>query len=649
MTPLRPSDWEKWMRPGSRVFIGSGAGCPHALLRLLLERAPILKDIELVLLHTAGPAPWLAPALADTFAVNSFVTNPEIRSAIRDGRADYTPCFLSEVPALFLEGILPLDVALIHVSPPDLHGYCSLGVSVDVVSAAVRSARVVLAQVNPRMPRTHGQSFVHRDAIHGFIEAEEDLPEAGHETPGPEHATIGKYVAQLIEDGSTLRIGSGPLPDAVLAALAGHHDLGIHTDMMTDALLPLLRSGVVTNRRKSLHPGKTITSFCLGTRTLYDYVHDNPHVEFHPTEYVNNPLTIARNERMVSITSALEVDLTGQVVADPFGNGFHTGFGGQVDFIRGAAMSRGGIPIIALPSTSPDGLTSRILPLLPEGAGVVTSRGDVHYVVTEYGIATLRGRSLRERALELIQIAHPKFREQLRSEAVRHGTLPSYQKTSPRPVADLGDLEVRKLLLRGEAFLLRPLHPSDIRRLQEFFYSHTLETIQMRYGYAVTRMTRERAYDLVNIDQSRDLALGIFEVQGPRQIIHAVGRYYVDADGKAAEVAFVVREAKRRLGMASTLMATMAAVARKRGLSRLWGRVRKDNLPMLALFKRWGGTVSTPPETGGGDVDVQIPLLPPAGGSEKPPRGRPSVDAVTGPRSGRRTGQRRPPRGRATP
>jgi acyl-CoA hydrolase/ribosomal protein S18 acetylase RimI-like enzyme len=646
MTPLRPSDWEKWIRPGSRVFVGSGAGCPHALLRQLIERAAGLKDIELVHIHTLGDAPWLAPALADTFSVNSFVASQEVRAAVRDGRADYTPCFLSEIPGLFLDGILPLDVALVQVSPPDPQGYCSLGVSVDVVSSAARAARAVIAQVNPRMPRTHGQSFIHQDAIDAFVEAEEDLPEVHSEAAGPEHATIGKYVAQLIEDGSTLRLGVGPLPDAVLAALAGHHDLGVHTDMLGEAFLPLLRSGVINNRRKTLHPGKTVTSFCLGSRALYDHVHDNPHVEFHPTEYVNNPLVIARNDHMVSITSALEIDLSGQVVADPFGNGFYSGFGGQVDFIRGATMSRGGIPIIALPSTTPDGSTSRILPFLREGAGVVTSRGDVHYVVTEFGIATLRGRSLRERALELIQIAHPRFREQLLKEAVEHGTLPTYQKTSPRPVSDLGDLEVRKLRLRGETFFLRPLHPSDIRRLQEFFYSHTLETIQMRYGYAVTRMTRERAYDLVNIDQSRDLALGLFEVQGPRQIIHAVGRYYLDPDGRSAEVAFVVRETKRRLGMASTLMSTMLAVARKRGLAQVWGRVRKDNLPMLALFKRFGGQVTPSPEAGASDVDVRISLqaavVPPRDSSQR--AGSPG--SATKRAASRRPGAPRKPRAR---
>jgi len=640
MVELQPYDWGKLIRPGSRVFVGSGAGCPHALMRSLIAASSSLKDIELVHVHTAGPAPWLERTMADTFVVNTFVHNPAIAGAVREGRADYTPCFLSEIPGLFLDGILPLDAALVQVTPPDAHGFCSLGVSVDVVSAACRAARVVIAQLNPRMPRTHGQSFIHIDRIDVFLPFDEPLVAVPSTDSAPEFATIGRYVAQLIEDGSTLRLGIGALPDAVLAALAGHKDLGVHSEMLGDGYLPLLRSGAINNSRKSLHPGKTITSFCLGTQELYDHVHDNPHVEFHPTEYVNNPLVIARNDRMVSVTCALEIDLSGQVVADPLGHGFHSGLGGQVDFIRGATMSRGGLPIIALPSTTPDGAGSRIVPHLREGAGVVTSRGDVHYIVTEYGVATLRGRSLRERALELIQIAHPRFRDELLREAVASGLVPTYQRTSPRPVGDLGDLESQRLTLADGRYLLRPLHPSDIRRLQEFFYSHTLETIQMRYGYAITRMPRERAYDLVNVDQSRDPALAIFETQGPREIIHAVGRFYLDPDGTSAEVAFVVRETKRRCGMASALMDALLAVARKRGLTSIWGRVRKDNLPMLALFRRYGAASKRAEGEEAGDLDMRIDLT--ARAPTPPPRspgGRRPAGGAPG-----RAGKRRPAR-----
>lgn len=642
MVELKSQDWEKLIRPGSRVFIGSGAGCPQALVRSLIQAAPALKDIELIHVHTAGETPWVDRTVADTFSVNTFVHGAAINEAIREGRADYTPCFLSEIPGLFLDGIVPLDAALVQATPPDAHGYCSLGVSVDVVSSACRAARVVIAQINPRMPRTHGQSFLHVDHIDAFLTGDEALVAIPSPRASAEHATIGRYVAQLIEDGSTLRLGIGALPEAVLAALAGHQNLGVHSEMLGDGYLALLRSGVINNSRKSLHPGKTITSFCLGTQALYDHVHDNPHVEFHPTEYVNNPLVIARNDRMVSVTCALEIDLSGQVVADPLGHGFHSGLGGQVDFIRGATMSRGGLPIIALPSTTADGASSRIVPHLREGAGVVTSRGDVHYIVTEFGIATLRGRSLRERALELIQVAHPRFRDDLLREAIASGLLPAYQRSSPRPVRDLGDLESQRLTLADGRYLLRPLHPSDVRRLQEFFYSHTLETIQMRYGYAVTRMPRERAYDLVNVDQSHDLALAIFETQGPREIIHAVGRYYLDGDDRSAEVAFVVRETKRRCGMASALMDAILAVARKRGLHSIWGRVRKDNLPMLALFRRYGATISRSDGAEAGDMDARIDLTT----KESPTAAAPRRSAAKrgGVGSSARSGRRPPPR-----
>jgi acyl-CoA hydrolase/RimJ/RimL family protein N-acetyltransferase len=604
VTPFRQALWETWIKPGSRVFIGGGSACPLALARSLCAHAAHLRDIELVHGLVAGQAPWTDPALADTFGTNLLFSE----SGPSGPHIDHTPCFASEVPGLFLEGILPLDVAIVQVTPPDTHGYCSLGTGVDLASAACRAARVVVAQINPRLPRTHGQSFIHRDRIHVFVEDEADLATFAPSAVDEVGTTIGKYLAQLVPQGATLHVGFGEIANAVLDGLRGHRDLGVHTEVLVDGFLPLLAAGAVDNRSKTIHPGKMIAASCIGSQALYDFVHDNPHVEFHPTEYVNNPAVIARNDRMVSVNGAGAVDLSGQVSSERPAAGLVGGIGGHADFFRGTTMSRGGVPIIALRSTNSDGTRSRIVPTLDDGAGVATSRGHVHYVVTEYGVATLRGRSIRERALELIQVAHPAFRDELLAEAVSRNWIPGYQRTSPRPVPDLGDVESRRLEMAGEPHLLRPLHPSDIRRLQEFFYSHTMDTIQMRYGHAVTRMTRERAYDLVNVDQSKDLALGVFAVQGPRQIIHAVGRYYLDADGRSAEVAFVVRESRRRHGMASTLLQALIDVARRRGLDSLWGRVRRDNLPMLALFKRFGGTTFRSPESSDGDVDVRIPL-----------------------------------------
>ncbi len=604
MSPLVPTQWESWVRPGSRVFVGGGSACPRALMRSLCAHAGRLRDIELLHGLMVGDCPWLDPKLSDTFSVNLLFTE----AGGPDGHVDRTPCFASEVPGLFLEGILPLDVALVQVSPPDNHGYCSLGTGVDLAASACRAARAVIAQVNPSLPRTHGQGFVHVDAIHAFIEADEPLPEFA--PPGHDVTTdpIGQYVAHLVPDRATLHVGFGSIIDTVLAGLGGHKDLGLHTEILTDGFLPLLRSGVINNRAKTIHAGKTLVASCIGTRALYDFARDNPHVEFHPTEYLNSPAVIARHDRMVSVNGGEFVDLSGQVSAESARPGLVGGVGSYADFFRGATMSRDGVPIIALRSVTRDGKHSRIIPTLHPGSGVVTSRGHVHYVVTEYGVATLRGRSIRERALELIQVAHPDFRDELLAQAVSAGWIPSYQRSSPRPVAGLGGIEVRKVDLKAEPFILRPLAPSDIRRLQEFFYSHSLETIRMRYGYAVTRMTRERAYDLVNVDQERDLALAVFEVQGPRQIIHAIGRYYLDNDGRGAEIALVVRESKRRHGMASLLMNALISVARKRGLDHIWGRVRRDNLPMLALFKRFGGQIVASEATAATEVDIRVAL-----------------------------------------
>jgi RimJ/RimL family protein N-acetyltransferase len=355
--------------------------------------------------------------------------------------------------------------------------------------------------------------------------------------------------------------------------------------MFSDGVIDLIQAGVINNRKKTFHRGKTITSFCIGTKRLYDFVDSNPHVEFLPSEHVNSPATIARNDNMVSINSAIEVDLTGQVVADSMGYHFYSGIGGQVDFIRGAAMSRGGKPIIALPSTAKNGTISRIVPYVTEGGGVVTSRGDVHYVVTEYGIATLRGKSIRERALKLIQVAHPDFREQLLAEVRKHYWVPDYQRLKPTRVPELGPVQLKQLNLEGEKYILRPLQPADERMLQEFFYSHHKDTLLMRYSHHPKQMSRERASSLVAVDQTRDLALCIARRRGPMEELQAVGRFYYIEQDESVEVAFIVRESQQSKGMAGILMAEMIAVAEKRGITRMTAVVRAENKPMLKVFK----------------------------------------------------------------
>ena len=401
---------------GNRVFIQSVAAAPGRLIEAMTARAPELRDVEIVHMHTEGPAPYAAPEMIGSFRVNALFVGANVRDAINKGDASYVPVFLSETPALFRRGILPLDVALIQTSMPDVHGFCSLGVSVDCTRAAVQTARRVIAQVNPNMPRTHGDSMIHVNEIDDFIEVDDPLPEVPPPVLGEVEHAIGRYCAELIEDGATLQMGIGAIPDAVLASLSNHKDLGIHTEMFSDGAIDLIEAGVINGRRKRTHPGKVVATFVMGTRRVYDFIDDNPQVAMLDVAYTNDTAVIRRNPRVTAINSAIEVDLTGQVCADSIGPRQYSGVGGQMDFIRGAALSDRGKPIIALPSATRRG-EPRIVPYLKEGAGVVSTRAHVHYVVTEYGVANLYGKNLRQRARALIDIAHPEHREFLEGNA----------------------------------------------------------------------------------------------------------------------------------------------------------------------------------------------------------------------------------------
>lgn len=406
------------VRSGDRIYLQGGCAVPRELVAALVARRDELSDVEIVHLHTDGPAPYVAPEMAGHFRHNALFVGDNTREAVNAGRADFTPVFLSEAPHLF-QTTLPLDVAMIQVSPPDRAGFCSLGISVDCAKPAAEAAKTVIAQVNPRMPRTHGDSFIHADQIDHLAPVDEPLIEVRCPPPSETARKIGENVASLIEDRSTIQVGIGGVPDGVLAALAGHRHLGVHTEMFSDGLLDLMERGVVDNSAKNYHAGKVVTSFVIGTRRLYDFVDDNPMIEMHPVTFTNDPSLIARNDHMVAINSAIEVDLTGQVCADSIGHRLYSGIGGQIDFVRGAVRSRGGKAIIALPSTAEGGRTSRIVAELQPGAGVVTTRGDLRFVVSEFGVADLHGRTLRERARALIAIAHPQFRESLEAAAAR--------------------------------------------------------------------------------------------------------------------------------------------------------------------------------------------------------------------------------------
>lgn len=404
------------IRSGQRVFIGSGAAEPQVLVKAMAARAADLRDVNVLHILTLGEAPYVAPEMAQSFRHTAFFIGHNTRQAVQEGRADFMPIFLSEIPGLF-ERRLPLDWALVQLSPPDKHGYCTVGVAADVVVSAIRHARHVVAEINPRMPRTWGNTIIHVSRLHAAVAVDYPLPQLKPEAVDETSRAIGKHVAGLIDDGDCLQLGIGGIPNAVLSELRHHRHLGLHTEMLSDGIVDVIEAGALDCSKKNYHPDKAICSFAMGTQRLYDFIDDNPFIESYGNEFVNDPFNVAKNDRMVAVNSAIAIDLTGQVNSDSFGSRPYSGIGGQVDFIRGAARSKGGKPIIALPSTAKGGTVSRIVPTLERGAGVVTSRGDVHFVVTEFGVADLYAKGVRERAKALISIAHPKFREELEREA----------------------------------------------------------------------------------------------------------------------------------------------------------------------------------------------------------------------------------------
>ncbi len=405
------------IKSNQRLFLTGNCSVPQKILSALVEYAPNLQNVEICQALTVGPADYVAPEMEGHIRVNTMFISANVRKAVQEGRADFTPVLLSEFPLIFKRGILPIDVALIHVSPPDEHGFCSLGIEVGLTKSIAESAKMIIAEVNQQMPRTLGDSFIHVSKLSHIVPVDYQLPELPMSDEGHSDVveSIAQHIASLIPDGATMQLGIGAIPDAVLKYLFGKKDLGVHSELFSDGIIDLVDAGVLTNARKTLHPGKIIAGFTLGTQRLYKWVDDNPIIEFHPTEYVNDPFVIAQNERMVAINSAIEIDLTGQICADSIGHKFYSGVGGQLDFIYGASRSKDGVPIIALPSTAKD--FSRIVATLKPGAGVVTTRNHVRYIVTEFGIADLYGKTIKQRAQSLIGISAPQFREELTQQA----------------------------------------------------------------------------------------------------------------------------------------------------------------------------------------------------------------------------------------
>jgi acyl-CoA hydrolase/GNAT superfamily N-acetyltransferase len=585
------------VRPGQRVFVGTGCAQPLRLVRALVDRAASLADMEIVHLLTFGAAPYATREMSGTFRVNSFFIGENVREVIQEGLGDYTPIFLSEIPRLFSSGRLPLDVALIQVTPPDANGYCSLGISVDIVKAAAENASLVIAQVNPKMPRTLGNSFIHVHDIDVLVPVDDELVEYVSPEPSDETRQIGQYVAGLVDDGSTVEFGIGRIPQAVVEHLKGKKDLGIHTEMFTDSMIDLIESGVATGRQKSLDRNKVVASFCLGSRRLYNYVHNNPNFAFHPTEYVNDPSVISRQNRQVAINVALEVDLTGQMAADSLGSQFYSGIGGQVDFNRGAAHSADGKAIIALHSTAKDGSVSRIVTRLSAGGGVSTTRGDVHYVVTEYGVAYLHGKSVQERAIALISVVHPAFRGRLLKEAIEARYLrPEFARVEGKLVIGPNELHTTRVLDDGTQVTFRPIHPTDEPLMLDLFYALSQETIYYRFMSRSKQVPRSEIQDYVFVDHRTDVAIVCTVPEAHGEDIIAIGRYYLDERSNMAEVAFVVRDDWQNRGIGTHLLRYLAQVAVRNGIRGFTAEVLRANRAMQRVFHKTDYRVTSAPQ-----------------------------------------------------
>jgi acyl-CoA hydrolase/ribosomal protein S18 acetylase RimI-like enzyme len=581
------------IHPGDRIFIATGCGEPQYLVGALIQyvegHPKAFFDAEVLQVWTLGLAPYTDKKFKQNFRHNSFFIGNTTREAVNQGLADYTPIFLSQVPDLLKRKVVPVDVALIQTSLPDAHGYMSLGVSVDITKAAADNARIVVAQVNREMPRSHGDTFLHIKDVDFVVCHDEPLLEYEPQISDEIAQRIGKYVARFIEDGDTIQVGYGSLPNAILANLKDKKHLGVHTELISDGIVELMKLGVIDNTRKNLHPGKAIASFCMGHKDTYEFLHDNPGIEFMPIDYTNNPLIIAQNRNMTAINSALAVDLTGQSTAESLDRTFFSGVGGQADFMRGAVLSPGGKTILAMQSTANDEKTSRIVPFLPEGAGVTLTRGDIHYLATEWGIAYLHGKNVRERAMDIISIAHPKFRPWLIEEAKKNNLIYRDQAFIPGKRGEYPEfIETKRTTEQGLNLLFRPVKINDEPSLKDFFYSLSDQSTYRRFMSVRRDMPHERLQEFVVIDYSKEMVILAIKEDPEKEEIVGVGQYGIQEDQHTAEVAFVVKDEYHNHGVGTELLSYLTVLAKKQGLFGFTAEVLPENKPMLHLFENQG-------------------------------------------------------------
>lgn len=588
------------VKPGNRIFIGTGCAEPRHLVQNFIKFPENFADTEILHLVSLNESPpYTDPQYRHMFRLNTFFIGQAAREAVARGDADYTPIFLSEIPKLIKSGRLHIDVALVQVTPPDIFGNCSLGMSVETVKTAVEKASYVIAQVNPQMPRTMGDSFVSVELLDAIIEYDEPVNEFISEEIDEVAERIGFYVSRLVPNGATIQAGIGVIPNAVLKHLKDKRNLEVHTEMFSDGLIDLYEAGVITNTHKTFHNGKIIAAFCLGSRRLYDTIDNNPVFEFHPTDYVSDPRNISRNDNMVAINSALEIDVTGQVCADSIGHRFYSGIGGQADFIRGAALANNGRPVIALPATAKNETVSRIVPTLTPGAGVVTTRGDVHYVVTEYGIAYLHGKTIRQRALALINIAHPKFRQWLLDKSKKLNYLYQDQELPPEGGSIYPEnYSWTYSITDGPEIRFRVIKPVDEDKIRELFYNLREEDIYYRFMSALKTLPHSKAQSLVVLDYEEKFAIaGYIGEEADEQFI-GVARWILDRATNMAEVAFTVHPGWQGKGIGIFMLKKLIDVAKEKGISGFTAEVLAVNRKMLNVFHKSGYHIHSQLEDG---------------------------------------------------